>query len=68
MSKSLKNFITIDQALADYSARQLRYAFLCQTWNAKLDFKDSLMEQVRSSESILNVSFNLFPAAKAVLC
>lgn len=56
MSKSLKNFVTIDDALLKYSARQLRFAFLLQTWNAKLDFKDSAMQEVRSAESLLNVS------------
>jgi cysteinyl-tRNA synthetase len=55
MSKSLKNFVTIDDALLKYSARQLRFSFLLQTWNAKLDFKDSAMQEVRSAESLLNV-------------
>jgi len=55
MSKSLKNFITIDDALEKYSARQLRFAFLLQNWNARLDFKESSMQEVRSAESLLNV-------------
>ncbi|KAG5725595.1 Cysteinyl-tRNA synthetase, partial [Termitomyces sp. T112] len=33
MSKSLKNFITIDEILERHSARQLRLAFLTQLWN-----------------------------------
>lgn len=55
MSKSLKNFITIDDALQKYSARQLRFAFLLQNWNARLDFKESSMQEVRGAESLLNV-------------
>lgn len=55
MSKSLKNFITIDDALEKYSARQLRFAFLLQNWNARLDFKDDSMREVRNAEGNLNV-------------
>ena len=55
MSKSLKNFITIDNALEKFTARQMRFAFLLQTWNARLDFKESVMQEVRSAESLLNV-------------
>jgi cysteinyl-tRNA synthetase len=55
MSKSLKNFITIDDALEKFTARQMRFAFLLQTWNARLDFKESVMQEVRSAESLLNV-------------
>ncbi|BGP56826.1 cysteinyl-tRNA synthetase [Rhodotorula sphaerocarpa] len=62
MSKSLKNFITIDEALEKYTARQMRFAFLLQTWNARLDFKESVMQEVRSAESLLN---NFFTAVKA---
>ena len=59
MSKSLKNFITIDvspassyrirgltavqEILQKYTARQLRLAFLTQLWNSKVDFSESLM-------------------------
>lgn len=56
MSKSLKNFITIDQALQQFSARQLRLAFLLQLWSARMDFKDSAMAEVRNVESTFNVS------------
>ena len=60
MSKSLKNFITIEDALERNSARQLRFAFLVQTWNAKLDFKESSMQEVRIAETTLNVRSLLF--------
>ena len=57
MSKSLKNFITIDDALTRYSARQLRLAFLTQTWSNKLDFKESSMQDMRNAEDAFNVIY-----------
>ena len=51
MSKSLKNFITIDEALKKYSARQLRLAFASVQWNNQLDFKESLLNEVKSLET-----------------
>ncbi|EIW69520.1 cysteine-tRNA ligase [Tremella mesenterica] len=62
MSKSLKNFITIDEALRDYSARQLRLAFMLQTWNARLDFRKDLIADVRVKEETFN---NFFINVKA---
>lgn len=73
MSKSLKNFITIDvsrvimdgcvseqsipqDALRDYTPRQLRLAFLLQIWNARMDFKRDLISDVRTKEDTLDVS------------
>ncbi|KIL65876.1 hypothetical protein M378DRAFT_76124 [Amanita muscaria Koide BX008] len=65
MSKSLKNFITIDEILQKYSARQLRLAFLTQLWNVKVDFSESLMTgEVRNIEQTIN---NFFTVAKALL-
>ncbi|KAJ3552423.1 hypothetical protein NM688_g4157 [Phlebia brevispora] len=65
MSKSLKNFITIDEILQKYTARQLRLAFLTQLWNAKVDFSESLMTgEVRTIETTLN---NFFTVVKALL-
>ncbi|ESK93375.1 cysteinyl-trna synthetase [Moniliophthora roreri MCA 2997] len=65
MSKSLKNFITIDEILQKYSARQLRLAFLTQLWNAKVDFSESLMTgEVRNLETTLN---NFFTTIKALV-
>ncbi|KAM6502102.1 tRNA synthetases class I (C) catalytic domain containing protein [Amanita muscaria] len=65
MSKSLKNFITIDEILQKYSARQLRLAFLTQLWNIKVDFSESLMTgEVRNIEQTIN---NFFTVAKALL-
>ncbi|KAJ6561983.1 tRNA synthetases class I (C) catalytic domain-containing protein [Mycena capillaripes] len=65
MSKKLKNFITIDDVLQKYSARQLRLAFLTQLWSAKVDFTDSSMTgDVRSLETTIN---NFFMNASALL-
>ncbi|KAG6920156.1 hypothetical protein DXG01_004922 [Tephrocybe rancida] len=65
MSKSLKNFITIDEILEKHTARQLRLAFLTQLWNAKVDFSESLMTgEVRGLELTLN---NFFTVVKALV-
>ncbi|KAG7099644.1 hypothetical protein E1B28_001470 [Marasmius oreades] len=65
MSKSLKNFITIDEILQRYTARQLRLAFLTQLWNAKVDFSESLMAgEVKNLETTLN---NFFTTVKALV-
>ncbi|KAI0088164.1 tRNA synthetases class I (C) catalytic domain-containing protein [Irpex rosettiformis] len=65
MSKSLKNFITIDEILQRYTARQMRLAFLTQLWNAKIDFSESLMTgEVKNLEATLN---NFFRTAKALI-
>ncbi|KAG8860564.1 hypothetical protein FRB96_003818 [Tulasnella sp. 330] len=64
MSKSLKNFITIDDALVMYSARQLRLAFLGQLWNSPMDFKESTMQEVKARETAID---NFFNVAKALI-
>lgn len=51
MSKSLKNFITIQEALRMYSSRQLRLVFALNPWEKPLDFKESLIKEVKSIES-----------------
>ncbi|KAI0305388.1 tRNA synthetases class I (C) catalytic domain-containing protein [Multifurca ochricompacta] len=65
MSKSLKNFITIDEILQRHSARQLRLAFLTQLWNSKMDFSESLMTgEVKNIEATIN---NFFTVVKALI-
>jgi len=64
MSKSLKNFITIEEALAKSSARQLRLAFLMQQWSARMDFKESNMAEIKTIETQLN---NFFTNMKALI-
>lgn len=57
MSKSLKNFITIEEALSDFTPRQLRLVFAMSAWDKPLDFKDSLIAEVRAYESTLSKFF-----------
>ncbi|XKL66922.1 hypothetical protein PGB90_010342 [Kerria lacca] len=57
MSKSLKNFITIKDALDKYSARQLRFAFLLHKWNDTLDYSENTMEMAITYEKLLNEFF-----------
>ncbi|ODV85002.1 hypothetical protein CANARDRAFT_28729 [[Candida] arabinofermentans NRRL YB-2248] len=65
MSKSLKNFITIEEALEKYSARQLRLCFALVQWNNSLDFKESLLHEVKSIESSLKRFFKNVRALKS---
>ena len=58
MSKSLKNFITIREALEKYSARQLRLAFLTTAWDGPMDFKDDVMDEMKSLEEKFCVWFS----------
>jgi cysteinyl-tRNA synthetase len=64
MSKSLKNFISIEEALDKYTARQLRLAFLLQPWSSRMDFKQSAMAEVRNAESSFN---NFFASVRAAI-
>jgi cysteinyl-tRNA synthetase len=57
MSKSLKNFISIDDALGDYTPRQLRLAFMLQSWNAKMDFRRDLVVDVKAKEETFDKFF-----------
>lgn len=56
MSKSLKNFITIRDALVKNSATQLRLAFLLHSWKDTLDYSENTMEMATQYEKFLNVS------------
>ena len=57
MSKSLKNFITIQEVLQKHSARQLRLAFLLHSWKDTLDYSDNTMELAKSYEKTVNEFF-----------
>ncbi|XP_003703304.2 cysteine--tRNA ligase, cytoplasmic [Megachile rotundata] len=57
MSKSLKNFITIQDALKKHSARQLRLAFLLHSWKDTLDYSDNTMNMAMQYEKFLNEFF-----------
>lgn len=56
MSKSLKNFITIQEALQKNTATQLRLAFLLHSWKDTLDYSPNTMEMAVQYEKTLNVT------------
>ncbi|KAH8918331.1 cysteinyl-tRNA synthetase [Atractiella rhizophila] len=64
MSKSLKNFITIQEFLKNYSARQLRLAFLAQVWSNRMDFKEASVQQAKTDETTIT---NFFTNVNALL-
>ncbi|KAJ2879414.1 cysteinyl-tRNA synthetase [Coemansia aciculifera] len=64
MSKSLKNFITIKDALKLYSVRQLRLLFVLAQWNDSLDFKMQAMPDVIKIENTFD---NFFANTSALL-
>ncbi|XP_017667941.1 cysteine--tRNA ligase, cytoplasmic isoform X1 [Pipra filicauda] len=57
MSKSLKNFITIKDALKKHTARQLRLAFLMHSWKDTLDYSSNTMESAIQYEKFMNEFF-----------
>nr|XP_018264033.1 cysteine-tRNA ligase [Kwoniella dejecticola CBS 10117]OBR86191.1 cysteine-tRNA ligase [Kwoniella dejecticola CBS 10117] len=57
MSKSLKNFITIDEELSRNTARRLRLAFMLQTWNQKLDYSRGLIADTKAKEETFDNFF-----------
>ncbi|KAM5316950.1 cysteine--tRNA ligase, cytoplasmic [Glossophaga mutica] len=57
MSKSLKNFVTIKDALQKHSARQLRLAFLMHAWKDTLDYSGNTMESALQYERFMNEFF-----------
>lgn len=58
MSKSLKNFITIKDALKKYTAAQLRLSFLQHSWSSTLDYSGNNMKEAMQLEKTMNVSDN----------
>lgn len=57
MSKSLKNFITISDALKRHTARQLRFGFLLHGWKETLDYSENTMEMAIQTEKQFNEFF-----------
>lgn len=57
MSKSLKNFISIKDALKKHSARQLRLMFLLHAWKDTLDYSENTMKEAIGVERLLNEFF-----------
>lgn len=64
MSKSLKNFITIQQALTEHSPRQLRLMFLLQPWDKPMNYSDQTVDDAKAKERYFK---NFFGAVKSVL-
>jgi len=65
MSKSLKNFQTIQDALATtYTARNMRIVFLMSRWNDGLEISPDMRKQADSWETVLD---NFFTNVKAKL-
>lgn len=58
MSKSLKNFITIREALRSFNSRQIRFCFLLHKYNAPMDYSDATMQQAISIEKIFSEFFH----------
>lgn len=57
MSKSLKNFITVEEALKTYTPRQLRLAFMLQIWSNKMDLTDGTRTGMENVEETFNNFF-----------
>lgn len=63
MSKSLKNFITIRQALEQNTARQIRLCFLLHKYNAPMDYGDNTMAHAMEREKFFQEFFHNVKAA-----
>ena len=57
MAKSLKNFITIRQALETFTAKQIRIMFLLQQWDKPVNFSDQTLNEARDKENRINSFF-----------
>lgn len=59
MSKSLKNFITIRQALEELgvTAREMRLLFLSNRWDRPMNFSDQSLGSARERERVLRAFF-----------
>lgn len=64
MAKSLKNFITIREALEINTPRQIRFCFLLHKYNAPMDYSDGSLSQAASIDKIFQEYFH---NVKAVL-
>ncbi|KAH8942535.1 hypothetical protein BDL97_14G106100 [Sphagnum fallax] len=50
MSKSLKNFITIKEALQKYTSRQLHMLFVIHAWDKPINFSEAAVNEARGKE------------------
>jgi len=58
MSKSLKNFITIREALQMHTSRQIRFCFLLHKYNANMDYGDNTMQHAIITEKFFSEFFH----------
>jgi cysteinyl-tRNA synthetase len=73
MSKSLKNFITIREALERYTSRQLRIMFLQHQWHSPVYYREASMTTAVAVESLFanflgTISAHLFAAQSFPPC
>ena len=61
MSKSLKNFITIGDALKNYSPRMIRLCFMIHDWTKSMDFCENTMRDVIVIDKIFQDYINWHP-------
>jgi cysteinyl-tRNA synthetase len=57
MSKSLKNFVTVREALRQFSPRQLRLMFLLSPWNRGMSYGEQSRQEMRARELALKNFF-----------
>jgi cysteinyl-tRNA synthetase len=64
MSRSLKNFITIDEALKSNTADELRMLFLLHQWDAPMDYSDDTM---RDAQHFVNFFQNFDKQVRSIM-
>ncbi|XP_052798798.1 cysteine--tRNA ligase, cytoplasmic-like [Mya arenaria] len=64
MSKSLKNFISIKDALKKHSARQLRLLFLLHSWKDTLDYGTDTMTMALKYEKLVTEFYHMLKDVK----
>lgn len=57
MSKSLKNFVKISEALMDNNSRQIRFLFLLHKYNVPMDYNDNTMNEAVAVEKFFSEFF-----------
>lgn len=62
MSKSLHNFITIENALSDFSPEELRFALLNVQFRSVVSFSDDMMMEARSNVNSINILYRKLKA------
>lgn len=58
MSKSLKNFTTVEEILKEVSSNQMRWLFITHKWTETMDFNDDIIEQAKIFDTTLINFFN----------